>query len=506
VTTAFVIPTVKSSIASVLLAVLGSVAMNFAAAPQGNWPQFRGPHGAGVAPDDKAGPVEFGPEKNVVWKAALPGGNSSPCVWWNRIFVTGHDRDRKKLETICLDRTTGKILWRKDAPAEKFEKVHAIGSAASSTPVTDGKAVYSYFGSCGLVAYDFEGAVLWEKSLPMAKTFRNFGTGTSPILASDKIILDMHLDGDSHLLAVQTSDGKTAWTAPKPDINMGWSTPVVWSEGGDEIVGILNAGRFTAHDLKTGAERWWITGLPSQICATPVVSDGVLFLNGTGVLGNKENLLRPPPFDEMITKYDANKDGQIAADEIPEKLLVADRGASDGAGDMTLRQAFGMMARGQKALDRPAWEEGMKGLNGFLEGDMMKTSALAVRTGGKQDATAMHVIWTELKGVPEVPSPLLYRNRAYYIKNGGLLTCRNAKSGEALYEERVGAPGGYYASPIAGGGKIYLASDRGTVTVLEAGDKLQVVRQTDFGEKIMATPALVDGKFYVRTAKHLYAF
>ena len=488
------------------MAMLASVTLNFAAPLEGNWQQFRGASGKGIAPDDKAGPVEFGPEKNLAWKTPVSEGHSSPCIWGERIFLTGHDRETKKLETICVDRSTGKVLWRKDAPAEKIEKVHATGSAASSTPVSNGKAVYCYFGSCGLIAYDFDGKVLWEKKLPMAKTFRDFGTGTSPILAGERIILDVHLDGESHLLAVQTTDGKTAWTALKPQFNGGWASPVVWSEGSDVMIGMLNASRFTAYDLKTGAERWWINGLPNQICATPVVSDGVVFMNGTGMLGNKENIQKVPSFDEMIAKHDANKDGQIAMDEIPAKMLIAERGASDGAGDMTLRQAFGMVGGGKKTLDRAAWEEGVNGLSGFLDSDLMKTSAVAVRVGGKQDVTATHVIWTELKGVPEVPSPLVYRHRAYYIKNGGLLTCRDAKTGKALFEERVGTPAGYYASPVAGGGKIYLASDRGTVTVLEAGDALQVQSRNDFGEKIMATPALLDGKLYVRSTKHLYAF
>jgi outer membrane protein assembly factor BamB len=490
----------KSPIALVILALFVAVSSHAA----GNWPQFRGPNGAGVAPDDKAGPVEFGPEKNLLWKTELSEGHSSPCISGERIFLTGHDRERKKLETICLDRSTGKILWRKDAPAEKIEKFHATGSPASSTPASDGKAVYVYFGSSGLIAYDLNGAVLWQKSLPMAKTLRDFGSGTSPILAGDKIILDTHLDANSHLLAVRASDGETAWTAPKPQFNGGWSTPIVWTEGDDQMVGVLNAGRFTAHDLKTGAEKWWISGLPNQVCATPVVQDGVLFLNGTGVLGNKENIIRPPSFDEMIAKYDADKDGKISSDEMPANLLVADRGASDGAGNMTMRQAIGLQKGA--SIDRARWDQGIQGLNGFLDGDLMKTSALAVRVGGAKDATATHVAWTETKGVPEVPSPLFYRDRVYYIKNGGVLTCRDPKTGKAVFEERVEVPGGYYASPVAGGGKIYLASDRGVVTVLEAGDKLQVLSRNEFGEKIQATPALVDGKLYIRTAKHLYAF
>jgi outer membrane protein assembly factor BamB len=116
------------------------------------------------------------------------------------------------------------------------------------------------------------------------------------------------------------------------------------------------------------------------------------------------------------------------------------------------------------------------------------------------------VAWTELKGVPEVPSPLLYRNRLYYVKNGGVLTCRDPKTGKAIFEERLDAPGGYYASPVAADGKIYTASDRGMVVVLEAADTLRVLARNELKEPIMATPAIVDNKLYVRTDNQLYAF
>ena len=472
-----------------------------------NWPQFRGPGGSGVATADQPPPVAFGAEKNLLWKTALPTGHSSPCVWGDRIFLTAYDPARTKLETICIDRRSGKILWRRDAAADRIEKCHDIGSPASSTPATDGKSVFVYFGSYGLLAYDFEGAVLWQKPLPIAKTFMGFGSGTSPILADDRLIVDMHLDQESHLLAVRCKDGEALWKSPKPQFNGGWSTPLVWREGPDDLVGILNAGRFAAHDLKTGDERWWISGLPNQICATPVTADGLLFLTGTGVLGERENINLPPPFDELLAKHDANKDGKISTDELPESLLFADRKGTKGAGNMPLRKAllFGSDDK-IRTFDRADWEKMLEGMTQFVKGDFMKTSTLAVRLGGKQDATTTHVAWTELKGVPEVPSPLLYRNRLYYVKNGGVFTCRDARTGQALFEERLDASGGYYASPVASGGRIYTASDRGQVTVIEAADALKVVGRCDLNEPTMATPAIVERMLIIRSAGHLWAF
>src|SRR5438874_1970063 len=123
-----------------------AVAFGSALAADSNWPQFRGPGGLGIGTGKP--PVEFGSEKNVLWKIDVPFGHSSPCILGNRIFLTGLDDG--KLVTLCLDRTDGHELWRVVAPAEKIEPIQRISSPASPTPCTDGERVYVYFGSFGL--------------------------------------------------------------------------------------------------------------------------------------------------------------------------------------------------------------------------------------------------------------------------------------------------------------------------------------------------------------------
>jgi outer membrane protein assembly factor BamB len=123
------------------------------------WPQFRGPDGLGVAPEGMRLPAEFGPSRHVVWQVELPPGHSSPCIWGGRIFLTGFDRASQRLETLCLDRGTGRVLWRRPAPAHKIEHVHRVSSPAASTPACDGRRVYVYFGSCGLLGDDRDGKV-----------------------------------------------------------------------------------------------------------------------------------------------------------------------------------------------------------------------------------------------------------------------------------------------------------------------------------------------------------
>jgi outer membrane protein assembly factor BamB len=135
----------------------------------------------------------------------------------------------------------------------------------------------------------------------------------------------------------------------------------------------------------------------------------------------------------------------------------------------------------------------------------MKTAAFAVRTGGSGNATN-NIVWSEARGVPEVPSPLLYRGLLYYIKNGGLLTCRDPRTGKSLYDERVGAEGGYFASPVVADGRIYIASDRGVISILKAGSVFAKLSRTELEEPILATPAMVGNRLYVRSARHLWAF
>jgi outer membrane protein assembly factor BamB len=108
--------------------------------------------------------------------------------------------------------------------------------------------------------------------------------------------------------------------------------------------------------------------------------------------------------------------------------------------------------------------------------------------------------------VPEIPSPLVYRDRIYLIRNGGLLACRDLATGKVIFNERIDAPGGYFASPIAADGRLYLASDRGTITVAEAGDQLHVLARNDLAEPVFASPAAVDETLYIRGSQHLWAF
>jgi outer membrane protein assembly factor BamB len=131
---------------------------------------------------------------------------------------------------------------------------------------------------------------------------------------------------------------------------------------------------------------------------------------------------------------------------------------------------------------------------------------MAVRPGGKEAVNETHVAWSEHKGTPGVPSPLYYNGRLFTVQNGGIVYSRAAKTGELVYSGRTGAMGYYYSSPVAADNKIYMASEEGVVVVLDGGEELKVLARNKLDGQILATPAIVDGKIYVRTESHLYAF
>ncbi len=134
-------------------------------------------------------------------------------------------------------------------------------------------------------------------------------------------------------------------------------------------------------------------------------------------------------------------------------------------------------------------------------------NVIAIRPGGRGDSTASHVAWRATRGIPEMPSPLHYRGRLYFVRDGGMVTSYAADSGTVVLDrQRLGALGQYAASPIAADGRIYASSEAGTIVVFRAADTLDVLARNDLGESITATPAIVADTLYVRTARHLWAF
>jgi len=461
---------------TLIVSLLG-VALSLSSA-NAHWPQFRGPNSSGLAEKEKP-PIEFNAGTNLLWKVEVPPGLSSPCVWGDRIFLTAFEHG--KLFALGFDRRDGKEVWRQEAPPGKIPDVHPTSSPAVATPVTDGNRVYVFFSSFGLVAYDFKGKEQWRKALPV--NFVMNGSGTSPAIASDTIVLNCDQDeGESFVLAVDAKTGTTRWKTPRENAAGSFTTPIVWKRGRQQDVIVAGSLRVAGYDMRDGKERWTANVMTSvAVTPTPVIGDGQLYVMSRGVPPNAMGA-----FASFVEKNDKNSDGKIGPGEAPGFDGGAFRGIDrDKDGFITDKDWTGMT-------------------NLFGRGD---SGLFALRAPDTGDTTSTHVAWKATKGISGYSSPLFYDGRVYVVQDGGRVSCWNAKTGKSLYEqERLGAEGEYYASPIAANGHIYLASTRGMVTVAQAGDSMNVKAKNNLGESIMATPAIADDKFYVRSEKHLWVF
>ena len=471
------------------------------------WPQFRGPGGLGIAPDNQAYPTTLDVSRNLLWKTGVPKGHSSPCIWGDRIFITA--RSGKNLETICIDRGNGTIKWRKTVEPETMERISATNSHATPTPVCDGKRVYVYFGSFGLIAYDVDGNDLWKK--PLAVPEMQNGSASSPILADGLVVINCDQRKDPYLLAVDQSTGQQVWKSKRPgrvtSRTLSWSTPVLWKHRDETDLVILGRERLIAYDPKDGRERWWVENLPLETASTPVYADETLYATATVARhGDPVNPPQIPDSNELFQEYDVNGDNRLVEEEVPDDFPTFPRYAARTRADAK-RYFKRYDSNGDGALSKEEWQQTRNNmlrrwLSRFRKSDM----CLAIRSGGNGDVTETHVQWSNSEGISQVTSPLYYRGHIYLVMFGGVVSCFNADSGEKLFREKIGARGYYYASPVAAEGKIYFCSQPGVVIVIQAGDKFKILSQNKIGERIAATPALVDGNIYLRTAKHVMAF
>jgi outer membrane protein assembly factor BamB len=224
-------------------------------------------------------------------------------------------------------------------------------------------------------------------------------------------------------------------------------------------------------------------------CPSPVVADGALFFAGWSA-GGPDDKHPMPSFDALLKEADTDKDGALSKVEFQKTAFKDDFDSLDFNKD--------------GKITRDEWDLLLKSI---YDG---KSRALAVSPGGTGDISRSHLIWQKTKGLPSISTAIVYRGQMVMVKNGGLVTAYDAKTGSEVYtQERVAAAGRYYASPIAANGNIYFTSlEDGVVTVLKAGTAKpeRLVKNPKLGERVTATPAVADDTIYLRTASKLYAF
>jgi len=405
-----------------------------------SWNQFRGPKGSGVATTFKP-PVEIVADQPA-WKAPVPPGKSSPVLWRGRVFLTGVEDGR--LMTLALGAKSGKVLWKRLAPEVPLERVHTANSVAASTPCADEGGVYVYFGSYGSLCYDHDGRERWRRSIPTPMNM--YGVATSPILHERLLILvlddDANLPGSqlsrSKVIALDKATGEPVWETPRPYNRGVWSTPMIWKhESGTELV-VVGNGRLYGYEPETGAERWYVSGFAREPIAVPVAGDGQLYVSVSMQGGRGAVQLDPEPFWSAMLQFDHNGDGRIGRDEMTEHFTLPFRPelppGHPGFG-MPLPNDLAKRKESQNHIFR--WRD--KNQDGFWTKEEFTTDMtvgsgrpllVAIRPGGTGDITESHVSWSLRNGIPEIPSPVFYSGRLYLVRDGGILTCVHAETGE----------------------------------------------------------------------------
>jgi outer membrane protein assembly factor BamB len=407
------------------------------------WPNWRGP--ANGVSNLRTLPSSWSGDRNVAWRADVPGrGHSSPVVWGDYVFLsTDVEGDvipgaapakhtlegqpfvhpdsvggthKHTLKVLAYNTTSGKLLWERTAYEGKvFDDTHRFNTYASPTPVADGKFVYVWFDSQGLYKYDFDGNLVWSASLGGIATL-GVGYGGSPILFEDLILLLCDQDEGEHsfLAAVSTSDGKIAWKLARKN-QITWTTPALVEVRGRKQLIVPSTEDVAAYDPRTGKELWHAEGLGGNVVHTPVVGHGMVFVS---------------------TGYPNKKTIAVRLDPAPGEARVA---------------------------------------------------------------------WKYEKGTGYIPSPILYGDYLYLLTGAGLLTCLDAHTGEPKYEgKRFPAPSQFVASPVAFDGKVLISSQDGDTYVVKAGPEHEMLGTNPLGEQMFASLALVGDSIYIRGEKHLY--
>jgi outer membrane protein assembly factor BamB len=416
-----------------------------------DWPQWRGPRASGVT-DEKGLPIRWSAEENIAWKARIGGrGVSTPIVSGDRIFVTSqigsgvrrpgnHPRlvqggdaaaagerplgsapaaedDRTFFLVEAFHRADGRRLWERRIEAEgPLTGVHEKHNLASSSPVTDGRLVYAWFGTGQIVALDLDGRTVWQRHLgrEIAPFDIIWGHTSSPALVDDLLLLLCDHAPASYLLALDKATGKERWKADRGKGRSSYSTPFVVTLATHTEIVVNSSERVDAYDAKTGAPLWHVGDANRFPIPMPVLHDGVLYMS-----------------------------------------------------------------------------------RGYRSGPYF-----AVKPGGRGDVSSSHVVWQVPTGAPYVSSLVHAGGRLYMANDVGVLTAVDAATGQRVWQERV--EGVFSASPVAAAGHVYFVSESGDTYVVKDGPKPEIVARNAIGERAIASPALSNGRVFIRTDDSLF--
>ncbi len=386
-----------------------------------NWPQWRGPKNDGHSPEKNL-PVEWGTDKNVLWKFKMPGkGSSTPCVWQDKIFVTSLDDSDVVL--MCIG-TDGAKKWSEKIATSGKSGRGGEGNDASASCSCDGKHVWTFVGGGKLVCYTVDGKPVWDVNLQKYGKFGiQFGCHWTPVLYKDRLYLQVMHRNAQIILALDAKTGEQKWKVDRPGYGKGespdtYASAFIWEgEGGPLLVAHGN-DYCTGHKLEDGAEVWRVAGL------NPTTRGDWRF---------------------------------VASPLVTPNLIVA-----------------------PSCKNGPTVAFNPVGAKGIID--------------GKAE------LW-RFKSTPDVVSPLLIDDIVYLVD--GALTAVDAKSGQMIYRKDL-AKQIYRGNMVAADGKIYVVGRDGIGQVIQAGKEFKLLATNELKDTVYASPAISNGKIYIRTAGTLY--
>ena len=468
-----------------------------------DWPQFRGPNSSGISATAKPLPVTFSATKNVRWSADVGDGAGGASVAAGRLFVSGMTSD-ETVSLFAFDAATGKKLWQRDWRTGRLAEMTPPNSHASTTPAADAERVYFYFSTLGLRAVDARsGRDVWHQKLPTPFFVFKWGPGMSPVLYRDMVIFDQDDDLFPAMYAFDKSTGRLRWKDDRLDMAVNYSHPIVCTADGRDDIILAGTGMLIGYDPASGRRRWYAKALLRNIKTTPVCVDGVIYISlQSGGIANQWLA----SIDQAKT---GNHDGKITKAEIQAFV-----------GDTPIPEAFFRKTFDRGDLNKDGALEGRELDIAFMHPDnfagadftaMGEKAAdeyiLAVRGGGQGDVTNSHLLWKHpTKHTDHIVSPLVSDGRMLLVKGGGISTVFETKTGRPLRgPQRIENISDYFASPVSGDGKIYVAGENGVVVVLKNSRDYEVLAKNDVGESIIATPAIADGSLFIRTRTKVLA-
>ena len=419
-----------------------------------NWPQWRGPSSNGISAEKEL-PTRWSATENLAWKASLAGlGNSSPVVWGDTIFITSQIGN-----SPVSGGESHPVLARDDRALAVRE--HAIGGRRGAS---EGREVF-------LVVEAFrrtDGTRLWEYrieatgDLPESHEKHNLATPT-PVTDGERVYAWF---GNGQVIALDMN-GKLAW---KRHLGQEYGTFLNnWGHGSspalyqDNVILLCDHepnAYLLALDKRTGTERWKVNrGNDRTSHSTPVV-------------------VPAPQGDE---------------------ILINSTERIDAYNPLTGALLWHAGAWRQTPIPSPVFHDGLIYMSrGYRNSDYM-----AIRPGGRGDVTATHIQWTAPGAASYVPSIIQYQGLLYMTNEVGVVTCADTATGERVWRHRLA--GVFFASPVAGDGKVYMTSETGEIFVLRAGREPEVLAQNDLGERFIASPAISSGRLFLRSDRTLFS-